>query len=318
MNILLIGGAGFIGRWVLKKLLEKGHKVTVFDNLSWGKDQIRNIQEFLDHPQLTYVEGNIENPEELHNVFQKNPDLCIHMASFNIVQKSIENPKHAFDTDVLGTFNIAEECRKNKTRMIFISTCMVYDMVKGDPITELHPIKPISPYSAAKIAAENIVLSYYHTYGMNVNVLRPFNTYGPFGLYPSGEGTVIPRFLNNFLHGKPLEIFGDGLQTRDFLYVEDTANFIIAAAENTSIKGEIINGGSGTEISIKDLAKLIQPDASKINFITHHHPQSDVRRLLCDSSKAKKLLGFVPKTDLKTGLAKTKEWMLELQKKNVA
>jgi UDP-glucose 4-epimerase len=309
MKLLIIGGAGFIGREVVRRLLSDNHKVVVLDNLSWGKEQVRNIKEFMSNPSFTFVQGDMLDENLLKKTFGETFDVCVHMASYNVVQKSIDNPRHVMENDVVGTFNVLERCRQTKTRLIFVSTCMVYDMVKEAFIDEKHPTKAVSPYGAAKIAAENFVLAYHQTYGLDTMVLRPFNTYGPYGVYPTGEAAVIPRFLRWHLLGEKLQIYGDGLQTRDFLYVEDTAEFILRAINTQGLSGQIINGGSGKEISIVDLALSITNDEGRIAFVTHHHPQSDVRRLLCDNSKAKRLLGFEPKVSLREGMNKTLAWI---------
>lgn len=160
-----------------------------------------------------------------------------------------------------------------------MSTCMVYDRCSDeDGITELHPTKPASPYAGAKVAAENMVLSYYYAYDLPTVVIRPFNTYGPFQK-TGGEGGVVAIFINNHLNGKDLCIYGEGTQTRDLLYVEDCARFVVAAGFSNTVDGEIVNAGLGKDISINELALQIAGDASRIKYVEHIHPQSEIQKL---------------------------------------
>jgi len=306
MNTLVTGGAGFIGRWVVKELLSKRHRVVALDNLSNGS--IDNVREFLENPNFTFVRGDILNQKKLNAIFKENIDVCIHSAAQINVQESIDHPERAFENNVVGTFNVMEECRKNDAKLVLIGTCMVYDMAVSKPINELHPLKPASPYAGSKLAGEGLALSYYHAYGLPVVVTRPFNTYGPFQK-SNLEGGVVSIFINKNLRGKPLLVFGDGRQTRDLFYVEDCAEFITRAALSKGAIGEVINAGSGRDISINDLAMMICKDKRKIKHVPHHHPQSEIRRLVCDYSKAKKILGWMPKTSLDNGIKKTAQWL---------
>lgn len=190
MNILLTGGAGFIGRWVAQRLLSDGHDLWILDDLSNGRKE--NIEEFLGHNGLReFIQGDIKNEALLEKLFSSVKfDICYHLGASINVQDSIDDPRTTFYNDTVGTFNVMEQCRKHRVKVVFMSTCMVYDRCT-DPtgITEQHPIKPASPYAGAKIAAENMVLSYYYAYGLPVVVIRPFNTYGPFQK-TGGEGGV--------------------------------------------------------------------------------------------------------------------------------
>jgi nucleoside-diphosphate-sugar epimerase len=182
---------------------------------------------------------------------------------------------------------------------------MVYDLTSSKAINEEHPVNPKSPYAGSKLAAENLALSYYHAYGLPVVITRPFNTYGPYQK-SNMEGGVVSIFIRSLLEGEPLKVFGDGTQTRDLLYVEDCAEFIVKAAFTEKAVGEVINGGYGQDIAINDLAVLVCKDAERIKHVKHHHPQSEIPKLLCDYTKAKEMLGWVPKTSLEEGIEKTK------------
>lgn len=308
MKILVTGGAGFIGRFVVKKLLLAGQEVYVLDNMSSGR--MSNLAEFKDNRNLREViPEDIREEKAVGSLFGNNFDICIHLAASINVQDSIDNPGEVFSADVVGTFNLLEKARIHKTKFVFISTCMVYAPATGDlGIDELHPVKPSSPYAASKLSGEHLTLSYYYTYKLPTVVLRPFNTYGPFQK-SSGEGGVVAIFTKKNLLGDKLTIFGEGTQTRDFLYVEDCADFIVKAAFSKEALGQIINAGSGKDISINALAKLIVGKKDQIVHVPHIHPQSEIGKLKCNWGKAKRLLGFEPLVDLSEGLARTRQWV---------
>jgi len=306
MSTLVTGGAGFIGRWVVKELLSKRHGVVALDNLS--NSSIENIREFLKNPNFTFIKGNILNQKKLGATFKRGIDTCIHLAAQINVQESIDHPERAFKNNVIGTHNVLEECRKRDVKLVLVGTCMVYDVAISKPINEKHPLKPASPYASSKLAAEELAISYFHSYGLPVVVTRPFNTYGPFQK-SNLEGGVVSIFIKRNLKRKPLLVFGDGKQTRDLLYVEDCADFIVRATNNKNAVGEVINVGSGKDISINELAFMICRDKSKIKHVPHPHPQSEIRRLVCDYSKAKKVLSWKPKISLSEGIKKTTQWL---------
>lgn len=307
MNILLTGGAGFIGRAVAKRLLADGHKLWVLDDLSNGRKE--NIEEF--HDELEeFIIGDIKNEALLEDLFNKVKfDICYHLGASINVQDSIDDPRTTFNNDTVGTFYIMEQCRKHHVKVVFMSTCMVYDRCLDERgITETHPIKPASPYAGSKIAAENMVLSYFHAYGLPTVVIRPFNTYGPFQK-TGGEGGVVAIFIKKKLAGENLSIYGDGTQTRDLLYVDDCADFVVQAGYSDRVNGEIVNAGLGHDISVNDLAELIVGDKSKIEHVEHIHPQSEIQKLLCNFDKAKELLGWEPKISLEAGIQRTEDWI---------
>lgn len=307
MNVLLTGGAGFIGRAVAKKLLSDGHKVWILDDLSNGREE--NIEEFRNELE-DFIIGDIKNEELLNTIFKKIPfDMCYHLGASINVQDSIDDPRTTFNNDTVGTFYILEQCRKHNVKVVFMSTCMVYDRcLDASGITEQHPIKPASPYAASKIAAENMVLSYYHAYGLPTVVIRPFNTYGPYQK-TGGEGGVVAIFIKKKLSEETLSIYGEGTQTRDLLYVDDCADFVVQAGYSDQVNGEIVNAGLGKDISVNDLAMLIVEDPARIEHVEHIHPQSEIKKLLCNYDKAKNLLGWEPKISLEEGIRRTEQWI---------
>lgn len=303
--IAVTGGAGFIGRWVVKRLLDEGYDVCVLDDFSNGR--MENIEEFKSDPKFGFIRGDIRDRNLLGDVF-KDVDICIHAAAAINVQESIDDPQRYYDVNVSGTFNILEEARKIDVKVVLIGTCMVYDLTSSGAIGETHQLNPKSPYAGSKLAAENLALSYFHAYGLPVVIARPFNTYGPYQKSDM-EGGVVSIFARNFLEGNTLDIFGDGAQTRDLLYVEDCAEFLVKASFDEKSVGEIINAGSGKDVAINDLASLVCKEAERIRYVEHHHPQSEIPKLLCDYTKAKELFGWTPKISLEDGIEKTKDWI---------
>lgn len=308
MSILVTGGAGFIGRWVVKKLVDKNYEAVVLDNLSNGR--LLNIEAFKANKNFEFIRGDILDTKLLSKIFKENEiNTCIHLAAQINVQESLDNPKKSFNSNVVGTYNILEECRRNNTKLVLVGTCMVYDLADvKKPIDENYPVKPKSPYAASKLAAENLAESYYYGYGLPVVILRPFNTYGPYQK-SNLEGGVVSVFIERALKGEPLLVFGDGTQTRDLLYVEDCADFIVKSAFNDRAVGEIINAGYGKDITINELAETVSNRRVEIKHVPHHHPQSEIQRLVCDYSKAKRLLGWKPKVSLKSGFERTEKWI---------
>ncbi len=312
MKILVTGGAGFIGRWVVKRFLDEGHDVWIIDNLSNGnKENILAFEGKGNFHGLTI--GDVANMGEISSSFNLDPDICVHLAAQINVQESLDEPHKAFLNNVIGTYNVLENAVKHNTKVVIIGTCMVYDVALEKPLSELSAVKPASPYAGSKLAAEDLAISYYHGLGHPVTILRPFNTYGPHQK-TNMEGGVVSIFVKNKLDGKDLNIFGDGTQTRDLLYVEDCADFIYTASISEKAVGEVINAGTGEDIDINDLAMVVMGDESRIKHIEHHHPQSEIQKLVCDSTKAKSMLNWTPRTTLKEGIDKLEAWMLEEMK----
>ena len=305
-NILITGGAGFMGRWVTKCLIDKGNKIWILDNLSNGtENSIKEFQSKLEG----FVKRDIKDKALLSKLFGNNFEICIHLAAAINVQESIDNPGKCFNNNVVGTFNVLDECRKHSTKMVFMSSALVYETAQnGQTITEDHPLNPSCPYTASKIFGEQLVISYYKTYDLPIVILRPFSIYGPWQRSDS-EGGVMSIFIDRKLKGEPIEVFGNGEQSRDFFYVEDCAEFIAKAAFSDKAIGQIFNAGSGQEIKIKDLAKKIGAGAVDIRFVKHHHEHAEILGMRADSRKAKEILGWQSKTSLKDGISKTTEWL---------
>ena len=308
-TVVVTGAAGFIGRWVVDELLERGYDVRGLDDLSNGSR--RNIAEFDSHHRFNLTVGDVAEEGVVRELLDDDTEACIHLAAEIDVQESLDNPQSHFETNVVGTQRVLEACRDTDTRLGLVGTCMVYDMVDSEEgIDESHPTKPASPYAGTKLAAEDIAESYYHGYDLPVTILRPFNTYGPFQKTGMAGG-VVSIFTSRDIEGKPLKIFGDGTQTRDLMYVTDTARFIVDATFSEKAVGEVINAGTGSDISINDLAELIASRGTEIKHVEHHHPQSEVQKLLGSYQKANELLGWEPEVSLNEGVKRLREWLQE-------
>jgi nucleoside-diphosphate-sugar epimerase len=303
---IVTGGCGFIGRWVVGELLERGFEVAVLDDLS--NSTTANLDEFGGHANmLGLTRGSIVEPERWEEIEKGDFDICFHLAASINVQDSINDPRTTFDNDVVGTFLGLEYARRSSTRFIFVSTCMVYAPADEGPIGEAHPVLPVSPYAGSKLAAENLTLSYYYAYSLPALVLRPFNTYGPYQR-TDGEGGVVATFVSRKLAGQTLHVYGDGTQTRDLLYVSDCARFIVEAGLS-GYSGRVINAGFGEETRIIDLANMIADGEAPVELRPHIHPQSEVQRLLSDNSRAETLLGWKPEVKLDKGVKRLEEWL---------
>lgn len=306
MKILATGGAGFIGRWVIQRLLASGHQVAALDNLANGARD--NLAEFEGHSRFAGLTvGDVREPAVLAALFAGKPEVCFHLAAQINVQESLDYPQRAVENNIFGTYCVLEAARKTNTRVVLVGSCMVYDVADARPIAETHPVKPASPYAASKLASEELALSYFRGYGLPVVVLRPFNTYGPFQK-SNTEGGVVSIFVQRDLRGELLQVFGDGTQTRDLLYVEDCADFIVQAGLSPHCVGQVVNAGTGADVTINELAAMICADAVRIVHVPHHHPQAEIRRLVCDASKAKALLGWAPKVSLQEGIERLRKW----------
>jgi UDP-glucose 4-epimerase len=307
MKVLVTGAAGFIGRWVVGELLQRGHTVLPIDNLVAG--DVANLDEFVDRPGLLAFErGDVRDAAACRR-WMTGVDAVAHLAASISVQDSIDDPATTFENDVVGTFNILEAARSNGARVLFMSTCMVYDRsTSPEGISETHATKPASPYAASKLGGEALTLSYWHAFGLPTTVVRPFNTYGPFQR-SVGEGGVVAIFTRLSLLGEPLRIYGDGTQTRDLLYATDCASFVVDALLSDAATGRVLNAGTGIDLSVNELAAAIEADASRIVHVEHIHPQSEIAVLRCDSREATRVLGWRPGVPLDEGLRHVRDWM---------
>lgn len=299
MKILITGGAGFIGSHTVDILVKKGHKVCVIDNLSNGK--MDNV-----NPRATFYKTDIAS-SSISKIFQKEkPEVVFHLAAHINLRKSFDNPVADAKTNILGSLNILECCRKNNVKkVIYASSAAVYGEPRYLPVDEAHLIRPTSPYGLSKAVAEDYVKLYNKTYGLNYVILRYSNVYGP-RQDPTGEAGVISIFLDHVLKGKAPEIFGSGMQTRDFVFVEDVAVANLMAINSPD---GIYNIGSGKETSVNEIFNEISEITGFYATPIHSEPRQEIKRIYFKTSRAHEVLGWTPKTTLREGLRKTIEWM---------
>jgi UDP-glucose 4-epimerase len=313
-TIVVTGGAGFIGSHLCDKLMEYfPEKLIVVDNFSLGKE--RNIEDLRKMENVSIQKLDASRYGLMSTLYEKeNVDVTFNLAVVPL-PTSLSKPKKTIDTNILITSTLCELLRRGKYEtLIHISSSEAYGTAiyaKPKPMDEKHPTFPITPYAASKLACDHIALSYQKTFGLDVAIVRPFNTYGP-RQNEKSYAAVIPLTICRILSGEPPIIHGDGLQTRDYSYVEDVAEAILKFYDAPSTRGRVVNIASGREISIKRLIHLIMKLMNYTGDVTHADPRpGDVRRHLGDISLARKLVGYSPKTDYETGLQKTIEWYKE-------
>ena len=310
-KVLVTGAEGFIGSNLTEELARQGAEIRafIFYN-SFGKwgwfDQTdaelsRNIEIFA---------GDIRDPQRVNDAVN-GQEIVLHLASLIGIPYSYHAPDSYVDTNVKGTLNILNACRSARVqRMVYTSTSEAYGTAQYVPIDEKHPLQPQSPYSASKIAAENIALSFYYSFELPVSVLRPFNTYGP----RQSARAIIPTVISQIYAGKKTIELGNLTPTRDFNFVKDTANAFVRLAESSEVDGEVFNAGSGKEISMKDLVELIIKITGKNVKLVQKEERlrprkSEVERLLCDNSKIRQRCGWEPTVTLEQGLDITCRWI---------
>jgi UDP-glucose 4-epimerase len=294
MKILVTGGAGFIGKHLIKSLLEKDENVTIFDNFSNStKKSISSLIKL----GVKLVEGDIRQPIDIQNAI-KDQNIVIHLAAQISVSKSIKNPLETFEINVDGTRNVLDACEKNGIKKLIVaSSAAVYG--EGLPnlkLTEESVTDPISPYGESKLKMEQMIKDLVSKHKINCVILRFFNVYG-MGQSDEYAG-VITKFIEKITQNKSLEIFGDGLQTRDFVSIDDIINSIQNALSNN--KNGIYNIGSGKATTIKEIAEMIISIAEKEVDIKYSSPKKgDIKFSVGDISLAKKDLKYKPKFELK-------------------
>jgi dTDP-glucose 4,6-dehydratase len=312
MRLLITGGAGFIGSHFTRYILSRyDYKVIVLDALTYAGNIDNFDEDIWANPNFNFWHGNICDRDEVTNLMGK-VDVVVHFAAETHVDRSIDNSDPFIATDVKGTQVLLEVARHCKLeRFIHISTSEVYGTALKVPMTEDHPLQPMSPYAAAKAGADRLAYSYYITYDLPLIILRPFNTYGP-NQYPE---KLIPLFITNALENKPLPVYGDGKNTRDWMYVEDLCEAVdkVLHVELGKVKGEVINIGTGKETDVLTITELILQELGKgkelIKFIKDR--PGHVKKHLSSTQKAKELLNFEARTEFKDGLQKTIKWYTE-------
>ena len=310
-TILITGGAGFIGSSLADKLLALGHQVMVFDNFNDYYDPAikqKNIEQALQNKNYKLYKGDIERIADLEKVFSENKiDAIVHLAARAGVRPSIEAPLAYAMTNIIGTINILEMMKKyNVKRMSMASSSSVYGNCKADKFSEdLNIREPISPYAATKSADEQICYTYHHLYGMEIYMLRFFTVFGP----RQRPDLAINKFVNLIMNDKPIDMYGDGSTMRDYTYIDDITDGIVASLNYHQTGYEIFNLGGGSPVTLKEMISTIEDVLGKKAQINQLPMQpGDVDKTVSDISKAQRLLGYHPHTSFKEGIRKFVEW----------
>ncbi|MDD5005759.1 MAG: NAD-dependent 4,6-dehydratase LegB [Candidatus Omnitrophica bacterium] len=316
-TVLITGACGFIGSHLVERLLEENCNVKAFVYYnsfnSWGwldtlsKDKLKNIEVFT---------GDIRDHNGICAVIKNNNiDIVFHLAALIGIPFSYNSPDSYVETNIKGTLNILQACRNcNIERVVVTSTSEVYGTARYIPIDEKHPLQSQSPYSASKIGADAIAESFYRSFDVPVVIARPFNTYGP----RQSARALIPTIITQLLNNSSKIRLGSLHPTRDLTYVSDTCEGFVAVAKCSGAIGKVVNIGSGQEITVGNLAKLIieqiNPKAKIVSDSIRKRPEkSEVERLLCDNTVIKEMTNWKPKVSLKEGIKKTIDWFSNKQ-----
>lgn len=306
MNVLVTGGAGFIGSWLCEELIKKGNFVVCYDNFYTGSK--KNIKTILDDENFLLVRDTILNLRSLKKIIKENSiEIIFHLAAVVGVKRTLENPLKVLDVNINGTRNVLEaasDCKK----VIFSSSSEVYGEPIQIPEKEDGHVNPKLPYAISKLVGEKYCQAYFDEFGLKTTSLRFFNVYGP-KQDTSAYGFVASIFIDRVLNDKPPIIFGDGTQSRTFMFIRDNLNATLLAAKKNSTNGIVLNIGSDRSITINDLAKKIIEISGKNFTPIHSSPRKfDIKHRKPDITKMKRILEFKPKVSLEDGLKRTIDW----------
>lgn len=309
-KILVTGGAGFIGSHLLD-VLAADNDVRVLDDFSTGRRE--NLAQHQSNRRVEVFEGDICKVADLRRAIDR-VDVVFHLACRG-VRHSIGHPQENHHVNATGTLNLLKAARSGGVaRLVHVSSSEVYGTARQVPMDELHPCRPETVYGAAKLAGEAYARAYHQTYGVPTVVVRPFNNFGPRSHFEGDSGEVIPRFIVWALNGQPAVVFGDGRQTRDFIYVEETARWLKAIAECDRLVGRTINLGSGVETSVLELAEMIYREAGhpEVQPVFRQPRPGDVRRHLASAELARRELDFATRIDVAEGIRRLIAYFREL------
>jgi UDP-glucose 4-epimerase len=304
-RILITGGAGFIGSHLAERLAENNF-VRIVDNFSTGSWE--NLASLRGSETVEIIEDDIRQAPAAHD-WCAGIEVVFHLA-VSCLRTSLGNPRASHNVNAGGTLNLcAAALERRVERFVYVSSSEVYGSAQSVPMTELHPLEPTTVYGAAKLAGEYYAKAFHRTYGLRAIIVRPFNTYGPREPWKGTRAEVIPRFILRMQARQAPVIFGDGTQTRDFTFVDDTVEGILRAAECEVLIGDAVNIATGRETSIRLVAEWIGKELGWDEPPLHAAPRpGDVTRHWADVSKARCLLGYVPRVDFRTGLRRTIDW----------
>jgi len=311
VRVLVTGGAGFIGSHLVDFLVSAGCRVTVLDNFRNGRRE--NLDEAGRSGRLRILEGDITDPAACAGAM-RDADAVFHLACLG-VRHSLHDPLENHQVNALGTLRLLEAARSASVgRFLYVSSSEVYGAALEFPLTEQSTTWPTTVYGASKLAGEHYASAFSRCFDLPVIRVRPFNNYGPRAHFEGDSGEVIPRFILRALAGQPPVIFGDGAHTRDFLYVKDCAEALVAIAECDDLLGDLVNLGYGEEITIAALAGLVLSAVNRTDLKPVHEAErpGDVPRLWVDPAKLRRTTGFRPRTAPDAGLASTVAYYRDL------
>jgi len=307
LRIAVTGAAGFIGSHLADRLAP-ANELVLIDDFSVGRRE--NLAALASRPRARIALADVRDRALLEELF-KGVDLVFHLA-ISCLRTSLANPELSHDTNAGGSLAVCLAARRcGVRRLVYVSSSEVYGSAAQIPMSEAHPLHPTTVYGASKLAGELYALAHWRTWRLPVCVVRPFNTYGPREPYSGSRAEVIPRFALRLLAGAAPVIYGDGSQTRDFTYVDDTVDGIVRAAACDALVGDAVNVARGGEVSIARIAEELARLVGRPELAPQRAPArpGDVQRHFADIAKARALLGFEPRVDLATGLARTLEWL---------
>jgi UDP-glucose 4-epimerase len=310
-SLVVIGGAGFIGSHLVDRIVEEEpSRLTVVDNLYLGSpDNLASSSSRF--PDLRFVEQDATDLEAMDAILREARAEVVFNLAVVPLPASLERPRWSAMENVALATVPSELGRLGRFRtLIHFSSSEAYGSAAYVPMDEAHPSVPSTPYAASKLAGDQIVLSYWHTFGLDAAVIRPFNNFGPRQNAGSYAG-IIPIVVERAMRGEPIEIFGDGEQTRDFVFVRDTADAAIRLHASPATRGRVINVASGREVTVNELVRLMLDLLRSDVDVVHVEPRpGDVRRHLASIGLARELIGYEPVTSLRDGLAETVAWYL--------
>ncbi len=320
MNYLITGGCGFIGVNLIRRLMDEdeAHRIRVIDNFTVGtRDDLGSVCDFVEtnsyvanSDKVELWVGDVRDPELALKVAQC-MECIVHLAANTGVIPSIEDPRGDCEVNVIGTFNYLEAARQNGAKKFILASSGAPLGEQLPPISEEKVPKPISPYGASKLAGEGYCSAFFGSFGLHTVALRFGNVYGPLSTH---KGSVVARFIKQALAGQTLIIYGDGNQTRDFIYIDDLINAVLAAA-GTDLSGEVFQIATHKETTVNEIAEMLKTiieskTGNAVNLSYADARAGEVLRNFSEISKARELLGWEPKWSVEEGLEATVEWFM--------
>jgi len=310
--MVVTGGAGFIGSHVVDRLVEGDHEVLVIDDFSVGREE--NLDQHAGNPRVMVEHADVRDRQAMTRLL-RGADTVFHLA-VQCLRVSLYDPLLVHDVNATGTLiTCLAALEAGIKRFVYVSSSEVYGTAVSAPMNEDHPLRPVTPYAASKLAGEAYALSFARTHDLPVIVVRPFNTYGPRAHDEGPSAELIPRLVIQALCDVPPTIFGDGEQTRDFIWVEDTALGIVRAGESDELLGLAINIARGEEVTVNRVAGIILRSLGRERLGIAHAPErpGDVRRHVAGTGLARRLLGFTPAVSIDEGILRYVDWFRRSQ-----